>query len=129
MLVDGHNQGKREEYTIENIRQALQNADQRMRMIILLLASTGCRIGALPGLTLGNLTKIPGYGLYKITFYEGTNNEYYTFCTSEAAQTSIDPYLLYRQRCGEKLSFNQDLNRWEPEDTPLIRLSFDSTDD
>jgi integrase len=51
-------------YTFEQIRQALQNADQRMRMIILLLASTGCRIGALPPLTLENLTKIPDYGLY-----------------------------------------------------------------
>jgi integrase len=115
-------------YTPEQIRQALQNADQRMRMIILLLALTGCRIGALPPLTLENLTKISDYGLYKITFYEGTNNEYYTFCTREAAQTGIDPYLLYRQRCGEKLSFNQDQNRWVPGDTPLIRLSFDGTD-
>jgi hypothetical protein len=115
-------------YTTEQIRQALQNADQRMRMIILLLASTGCRIGALPALTLGNLTKIPDCSLYKITLYEGTNNEYYTFCTREAAQTGIDPYLLYRQRCGEKLSFNQDLNRWEPEDAPLIRLTFDAND-
>jgi integrase len=115
-------------YTIEQIRQSLQNADQRMRMIILLLASTGCRIGALPALTLGNLTKIPDYGLYKITFYEGTNNEYYSFCTRETAQTGIESYLLYRQRCGEKISFSQDLNRWEPEDTPLIRLSFDGTD-
>jgi hypothetical protein len=58
-------------------------------MIILILSSTGCRIGALPSLTLGNLTKIPAYNLYKITFYEGTNNEYYTFCTREAAQTGI----------------------------------------
>ena len=99
-----------------------------MRMIILIFASTGCRIGALPSLTLGNITKLPDYGLYKITFYEGTNNEYYSFTTREAAQTGIDTYLHYRQRCGEKLSFNQNINRWEPEDTPLIRLSFDCTD-
>jgi integrase len=56
-------------YTTEQIGQALSTADHRMRMIILILASTGCRIGALPGLTLDNLTKIPEYGLYKITFY------------------------------------------------------------
>ena len=69
-------------YTTEQIQTALQNADHRMRMIILLLASTGCRVGSLPGLTLGNLTKcLPNYGLYRITFYEGTNNEYYTFTT------------------------------------------------
>jgi len=68
-------------------------------MIILLLASTGCRVGSLPGLTLGNLLKISNYGLYRITFYEGTNNEYYTFTTREAAK-GIDTYLQYRQRCG-----------------------------
>jgi hypothetical protein len=115
-------------YTTEQIQQALQNADQRMRMVILLLASTGCRIGALPGLTLGHLQKLPDYGLYKITFYEGTNNEYYTFTTRECAQTGIDSYLLYRQRCGEKISFDKNLNRWEPDNAPLIRLSFDATD-
>jgi site-specific recombinase XerD len=115
-------------YTTENIQQALQNADQRMRMIILLLASTGCRVGALPGLTLGNLTKLPDIGLYKVVFYESTNNEYYSFCTRECAQSGIDSYLEYRKRCGEKLSFNQSTNRWEPEDTPLIRLSFDASD-
>ena len=72
---------KDQAYTTEQIQQALQNADQRMRMILLLLASTGCRIGALPELTLGNLARISEYDLYRITFYEGTNNEYYTFCT------------------------------------------------
>ena len=72
---------KDQAYTTEQIQKALQNADQRMRMILLLLASTGCRIGALPSiLHLGNLTRIPDYDLYRITFYEGTNNEYYTFC-------------------------------------------------
>jgi integrase len=114
-------------YTTEQVQQAISTSDHRMRTIILLLSSTACRIGALPGLTLGNLNKIPE-GLYKITFYEGTNNEYYTFTTRECAQTGIDPYLLYRQRCGEKLSFNQKTNRWEPEDAPLIRLTFDATD-
>ena len=70
-------------YTTEQIQQALQNADSRIRMIILILASTGARIGSIPSLTLGNLTKIPQYNhnLYKITFYESTNNEYYTFTT------------------------------------------------
>ena len=114
-------------YTTEQIQQALSTADHRMRMIILILVSTGCRIGALPGLTLGHLTKIPEYGLYKITFYEGTNNEY-TFTTRECARTGIDSYLLYRQRCGEKILFNQNMNRWDPEDAPLIRLTFDAAD-
>ena len=84
---------KDQAYTTEQIQQALQTADSRMRMILLILSSTGCRIGSLPSLTLGNLTKITDYDLYKITFYEGTNNEYYTFCTRECASTGIDNYL------------------------------------
>jgi site-specific recombinase XerD len=88
-------------YTTEQIQQMLQNADQRLRCIILILCSTGCRIGAIPNLTLGNLTKIPDYNLYKIVFYQGTNNEYYTFCTREAATTGIENYLNYRKRLGK----------------------------
>jgi hypothetical protein len=115
-------------YTTEQNQQALQNADQRMRCIILLLASTGCRMGSLPGLVFRNLTKLPDYNMYKVTFYEGTSNEYYTFTTRECALTGIDSYLEYRKRCGERISFDKNLNRWEPEDTPLIRQQFDVND-
>jgi hypothetical protein len=115
-------------YSMEQIQQALQNADQRIRMILLLLTSTGCRIGALPSVKLGDLTKIPDYDLYNIVFYEGTNNEYFTFTTRECALTGIENYLKYRQRCGEKLSFNESTKRWEPDYSPLILLQFDATD-
>jgi integrase len=113
-------------YTTEEIHRALQTADERMRMIILLLCSTGCRIGSLPSITLVNLTKLD-YGMYKIVIYKGTNNEYYTFCTPEAGQ-AIDDYLAHRQRCGEKLSFKENSSRWEPSDAPLIRQQFDIND-
>jgi hypothetical protein len=115
-------------YTTEQIQQALQTADVRVRMVILLLSSTGARIGSLPSLTLGNLTKIPQYNLYKIMFYEGTNNEYYTFTTRECTTTGIDTYLSYRRRCGEKISFNETTQKWEPDNTPLIRRQFDVND-
>ena len=115
-------------YTTEQIQTALQNADHRMRMIILLLASTGARLGSLSGLALRNLVKLPKYGLYRIVFYEGTNNEYYTFTTKECAITGIDTYVQYRQRCGEKISFNENTQRWEPGHIPLIRLQFDGND-
>jgi site-specific recombinase XerD len=115
-------------YSTEQISQMLQNADQRMRMMILILCSTGCRIGSLADLTLGNLTRKPEYGLYKITFYEGTNNEYYTFCTRECAATGIDPYLEFRNRCGEHLSFDERSQQWTPNNTPLFRTQFDHSD-
>jgi integrase len=115
-------------YSTEQIQIALQHADQRMRMIILILSSTGCRSGSLPALTLGNLTMLPKYGLYRIVFYEGTNNEYYTFTTREAAMTGIDAYLQYRQRSGEKITFNENTQKWEPANIPLVRPQFDVND-
>jgi site-specific recombinase XerD len=114
-------------YTVEEIHKALQIADLRMKVIILLMASTGCRIGSLTHLTLGNLTKLNDYGIYKIVVYEGTNNEYYTFCSKECA-SAIDSYLNYRQRCGENISFNQNTNTWEPSTAPLLRQQFDEDD-
>lgn len=91
-------------YTVDEIHKALQTADQRMKVIIFLMVTTGERIGSLPDLTLGNLTRIEDHGIYKVTIYEGTNNEYYTFTTRECA-SAIDDYIAHRQRCGERISF------------------------
>jgi integrase len=114
-------------YTVEEIHKALQIADQRMKVIILLLSSTGQRIGSLSHLTLRSLTRMDDYDIYKIVVYEGTNNEYYTFCSKECA-SAIDSYLNYRIRCGENISFNQSTNTWEPSTGPLLRQQFDEDD-
>ena len=51
-----------------------------MRAVILILSSTGARIGSLTGLSIGNLEVIKD--LYKITIYENEPEEYTVFCTS-----------------------------------------------
>jgi integrase len=114
-------------YTAEEIYKALQTADLRMKVIILLMASGGQRIGSLADLTLGNLTFIEPYGIFKVTVYEGTNNEYYTFTTRETAN-AIFEYLSYRQRSGERINFNEETKKWEPENIPLLREQFDAKD-
>lgn len=83
-------------YTIEEIRKILEHADIRSKVLILLLMSTGMRIGAVSDLRLRHLKRIEEYNLYRITVYENTKDEYYTFCTSECA-AMIDSYMLYRQ--------------------------------
>lgn len=94
-----------------------------MRTVILLLASTGMHVGAIPLLRLRNLEKVDlelnhGYGeIYKITVYENYEEEYITFCTPECAKT-IDNYLNMRSRYGEKLT----------KDSLLIRDQFDIRD-
>jgi integrase len=86
-----------------------------MKGMILLMASSGVRIGSLPLLKIRNLEKLDS--IYKITVYEGSNEQYYSFCTPECAYF-IDQYLDYRTKNGEKLH----------KDSFLFRDQFDITD-
>jgi integrase len=105
-------------YTHEEIKKILDVSDLRMKVVILLMASTGMRVGALPSLRLRNLEKIDSdHKLYKVTIYEGSNEEYYSFTTPECA-SFIDMYLEYRSKNGEKLT----------KDSYLIRDQFDIRD-
>ena len=103
-------------YTKEEVRRMLDKCDERKRVMILLLASTGMRVGALPQLKVKHLVRVSD-SLYQFTVYAGTTSQYTTFCTPECAQ-AIDDYLDYRKRCGEMLS----------QDSPLIREQFDRND-
>ncbi len=102
-------------YTNDEIKKILDVSDPRMKSIILLMASSGMRIGAIPLLKLRNIEKINS--IYKITVYEGSNEEYFTFCTPECA-SFLDAYLQFRSQNGEKLH----------KDSFLIRDQFDITD-
>jgi integrase len=104
-------------YTHEEIQRLLEKANEREKVIVLLMASTGMRQGAIHTLKLSNLQKIPKYNIYKITVYERTKEEYYTFCTPECAAV-IDNYLEFRKRYGETLK----------PIAPLIREEFDKLD-
>ncbi|PWU78662.1 MAG: hypothetical protein DLM72_21505 [Candidatus Nitrosopolaris wilkensis] len=99
-------------YTNEEILKLVNAADIKYKAIILLLASSGMRVGAIPDLLYGNITKIKN--TFKIIVYQKSKEEYYTFCTPEA-HDAINEYLDYRSRCGEKI---------KPE-FPLFREDFD----
>ena len=107
-------------YTTEEIRQILDNCyDERSRVIILLMVSTGMRIGAIHTLQIGDLTKILEWNLYKIQVYARSKHDrYYTFCTPECAN-AIDAYLEYRKRFGEDVTKRS---------SPLIREQFNIDD-
>jgi hypothetical protein len=49
----------------------LEGYDSGLRALILLLASTGIRIGAVEDIQLKHLHKIPEYNLYKVVVYAG----------------------------------------------------------
>jgi site-specific recombinase XerD len=91
----GHNT-----YTTEQI-QVLLNAttDFRNRAIILILASTGCRVGALADLKPKHLKDMPD-GCKRVIIYENSKEEYPAFLTPETSKV-IDQYLQKRQKNGE----------------------------
>lgn len=93
-------------YTHEEISKLLEVAELRMRVVILLLASSGVRLGAIPLLKLRNIDN------NKITVYEDDKEEYFTFITLECKK-AIDSYLDMRLRYGEKLNDNSPLIREE----------------
>jgi integrase len=91
-------------YTHQEIAQLLDASNLRLPAIFLLIASSGCRVGAISHLKLSNLHPVPEYNLYHVVFYEGSiSDEYYSFTTPEAKK-AIDDYLYYRQRSGKRLT-------------------------
>lgn len=72
-------------YTKEEIKKMIDASDIKFKVFITLMASTGCRVGAIPPLTLGNLKYFENEKLYQITFYENTKYEYYSYTTPECA--------------------------------------------
>lgn len=70
-------------YTHKEIEQMIAKCNERGRVVILLMGSTGMRIGALPGLKFGDITNIQSHNLYRIQVYARARDSYYTFCTPE----------------------------------------------
>jgi hypothetical protein len=85
-------------YTDKDIRKILDVSDLRAKTIVLLMASSGLIIGALPDIKIKNLEKINN--IYKITVYEGSNSQYFTFCTPECRTlwTIVCSYLSMRNK-------------------------------
>jgi integrase len=101
-------------YTQEDIQKMLSLSSLRQKVIILIYASTGIRKSAILDLKVKHLENLDNFKLYKITVYENSKEEYYTFCTPECAR-AIDQYIEYRKQAGETIS----------KETFLIRNNFD----
>ncbi|MGI0008006.1 MAG: tyrosine-type recombinase/integrase [Nitrosopumilaceae archaeon] len=97
----------------EDAQKILDGAKaHRNKALVHFLASTGCRLGAIPSLKLEHVSEMP-HECKAILFYEGTNEEYYGFLTPEASK-ALDEYLERRKQDGEKVGM----------DSPLFRLRY-----
>ena len=106
-------------YTREEISKILSVCDLRSKALILLMVSSGIRVGATYTMQKVDLEEISSGNrhLYKIAVYARTRDKYYTFCTPECYD-AIQEYLDYRKRCGEDLK----------DKSPLFRKHFNKND-
>lgn len=119
-------------YTYDEIRKLLKVCDERFRVVILLMCSSGMRVGAIPDLLIGDLeekrtadyvkegslSKDEYPTFYKVMVYNRSKKDrYYTFVTPECAR-AINDYLEYRKRFGETIK----------KTAPLIREQFNIDD-
>jgi integrase len=106
-------------YTVEEKSRMLSVCDLRTKAMILLMASSGVRVGSLHTMIMSDLTPLQ-FGiskLYKVQVYGRTRARHITFMTPEATK-AIDEYLEYRKRCGEELK----------DKSPLFRKHFNKDD-
>jgi integrase/recombinase XerD len=94
----------------EDIQTMLKNTTSlRNKTLVHFLASTGCRVGAIPDLKIKHLSEMSD-NCQAILFYEGSNEEYYGFLTPEASKI-LQEYLEERRKDGENLDDNSPLFR------------------
>ncbi len=90
-------------YTKEEIKKLLSIADPRDRCIILLMASSGVRVGAIPSLKVKSIKRLDSEIGIVAVYPESKDSVYSTLVTPEFL-TSLDEYLKCRKSQGEKVT-------------------------
>jgi integrase len=105
------------QWTTEQIKMMLEadNIDRRDKALILFLASSGVRIGALTDLKIKHLVLFES--CYCVTVYANTKDEYFTFITPEA-KDALDSYIEQRKTNGEPLTENSAVFRTDYNNAP-----------
>ncbi len=97
-------------WTTKEIQKMLQSTtNPRNKAIIIFLASTGVRVGAIPELELKHLKEMPSK-CKSVLVYEDSIEEYTTFLTPEASKV-LDDYFNKRRSDGEQLDMHSPLFR------------------
>ncbi|MGB6463485.1 MAG: site-specific integrase [Nitrosotalea sp.] len=90
----------KEAWTNNDIKKMLDSTTSlRNKAIIHLLASTGCRIGAISELRIKHLSNM-AEGCMAVLLYADSKEEYYSYITPEAV-SSLNAYLDQRKKNGE----------------------------
>ena len=107
-------------YTREEIKKIFECCNLKNKIIVSLMTSTGCRIGAIAKLKISDIKYIEKEKLHQIFFYTNTKEEYFSFCSYECSKYIIE-YIQHRERCGEKINDNSPLIRDDFQQDDLLR--------
>ena len=94
---------------IEEIRQLLGVSDKRLKVVILIMCSSGMRIGGFDYLYIGNYSRLES-GIGRLVIYRGEPEQYVSFVTPECCD-AIENYLDERRRLGETIEDNSPMIR------------------
>jgi hypothetical protein len=93
--------------TLEEIKKLLDFPDRRIKIIVLVMLSSGIRVGAWDYLKWKHIIPIKNDKdeviAAKIIVYEGTKEEYFSFIAPEAF-TAFQEYIDFRASCGEQIT-------------------------
>ena len=92
-------------YTKEEIAKLLTTADLRDRCLILLMTSTGIRVGAIKSLKLKHLTRLQhesNIGILSV--YPESKDDRYAALITHECMASIDEYIEFRRKQHEKIT-------------------------
>jgi integrase len=93
--------------TTVEIKKLLDFPDRRIKVIVLVMISSGIRVGAFDSLKWKHIIPIQNDKdeviAAKIIIYAGTKEEYFSFITPEA-YTALQEYIDFRASCGEEIT-------------------------
>ncbi|MFL6461688.1 MAG: tyrosine-type recombinase/integrase [Nitrososphaeraceae archaeon] len=114
-------------YTKEEISKLLPIADLRDRCLILLMVSTGMRVGAIKSLKIKHLTRLHEQNNIGIlSVYPESKDDRYNAIVTPECMASLDEYIEYRRKQHEKITeesyiirdkfttFSKNTNRSKP---------------
>ena len=100
--------------TLEEIKKLLDFPDRRIKVIVLVMLSSGIRVGAWDYLKWKHIISIKNEEnkviAAKIRIYAGEKEEYLSFITPEAYD-ALQEYIEFRASCGEQISVESCLIR------------------
>jgi integrase len=91
-------------YTREEIAKLLSEADLRDRCLILLMSSTGIRVGAIRDLRIKHLKKLQENNIGILSIYPQSKNSRYQALLTPECMAALEEYFEFRKRLHEKIT-------------------------